>query len=32
VQAVPLKLAKQGDGVSVTVPAVLYLKSVVFEY
>jgi hypothetical protein len=33
VQAVPLSLAKAGsDAVSVTVPAVLYLKTVVFEF
>lgn len=32
VQAVPLKLTKQGDAVSVVVPAVLYLKTVVFEW
>jgi len=32
VQAVPLELAKEDDGVSVVVPAVLYWKTVVFEY
>jgi len=32
VQAVPLKLTKQGSAVRVTVPSVLYLKTVVFEY
>lgn len=32
VQALPLPLARETGGVTVTVPAVLYLKTVVFQY
>ncbi|MCG2661196.1 MAG: hypothetical protein L6437_13240 [Kiritimatiellae bacterium] len=32
VKAVPLKIAKAGGGVSVTVPSVQFLKTVVFEF